>query len=237
MDAEDPDACREIEEDFGGDDQVVVAIFVLVIFAVCIFWPGIVFAAAYCTCIQPQKKQGRHPTGGVVTYGLPACPIGYSCFRLASTVCALKQHMYAPGTAWASCCLVFWLICVFGGITILPGAWLWGPFFMIIPFCLQNSSNGCYSDPEPTDGNNGTRPFFILHGFSQQACLTLLAQTQSHRSHRWHVHGMQVVPAPGSSVTAECQPEMVLPKPYPRREGSGPWSPPPPYLSWHSLQW
>ena len=98
---------------------------IVVIVLICLCWPFIIFMFSYCICIHPRQKQQQNPTG----------------------------------EAWMFCCLVFWLICVFGGLSgvLFRGwfvwgsfAWLWGPFFMIIPFCGVDNICGiqCLRGPE-----------------------------------------------------------------------------------------
>jgi hypothetical protein len=113
LDAEDPDACRELGDgnicDDAYSDCTAVYALILVISLICVCWPLIIFAVACCACIQPRQRAGQKPTP----------------------------------TAWASCIGVFVLVCVIGNV-FLPGAWLWGAFFMIIPFCCYGSES-CYT--------------------------------------------------------------------------------------------
>jgi hypothetical protein len=53
-----------------------------------------------------------------------------------------KEGKSPSGTAWVSCCAVFWIVCVFG--LFLTGGWGWivGGVCMMIPFAIEDCYTG-----------------------------------------------------------------------------------------------
>ena len=81
-----------------------------------------------------------------------------------------RQGQQPTPTAWASCVGVFLVVCVAGNLFV-PAAWLWGPCFMIIPFCCVS----CYTEPPAQHHPQPQQPYPLPGGQVVAGCQVVTA--------------------------------------------------------------
>ena len=111
-----------------------------------------------------------------------------------------QQGKTPNGTAWCSCCAVFWVVCVFGMFLTAGWGWIIGSFLMMIPFCMDSCYAGAVGGQQTTIIVQNTASPMVPHGMMMQAPMQAPMQMQPMQMQPMQMQPMQMQPVMASAV-------------------------------------